>query len=272
LTLNYPNIDKPSLLHLSIENFIDNFCFKYKLYTNNVLYYYYLYQVMSHSSHPTPAVHGFLMLGTHNLYLCHLPMYHMPAHSYQTILEAEIEESAMKNYVKIKKETPAKPLIILNQSSMILEELVNSNSFNGPIHFANENGDPEGGPIGQTTVNIKKVLLFKQLNKDSPDYPENLEYYLFGTNPDWHLSHFLSKAPNFEQELDISVSGNLSDNEESQIIKILIPSVNEKSSQHITQDPLTKREYTITTENGEKFQIAITNRFWINNKILNQHM
>jgi hypothetical protein len=175
----------------------------------------------------------------------------------------------MKNYVKIKKETPAKPLIVLNQSSIILEELVNSNSFFGPIHFANEQGDPIGDPISSTTVNIKKILLFKQLNKNSPDYPEHLEYYLFGTNSDWHLSHLLSKAPNFEQELDISISGDLPDSEESHIIKISIPSVNESSSQQITKDPLTQNDYIIETENADKFPITITNRFWINNSMLN---
>ena len=156
------------------------------------------------------ASHGFLMLGTKNLYLCHLPMYSMPAHSFQTIIEAEIEGSDMENYLKIKKENPAKPIIVLNESPMNLEKLVNSSSFFGQIFFANEHGDPME-PISSTTVNIKKILLFNQLNKNSPDYPENLEYYLFGTNSDWHLSHFLSKAPNFEQELDISVSGNLFD-------------------------------------------------------------
>lgn len=41
----------------------------------------------------------------------------------------------------------------------------------------------------------------------SPDYHENLEYYLFGTSSDLYISHFLSKVPKFEQELDISMSG-----------------------------------------------------------------
>ena len=154
---------------------------------------------------------------------------------------------------------------------MILEELTNSNSFFGKICFANVNGDPDPSekPINETTVNIKKILLFSQLNKDSPDYPQHLEYYLFGTNSDWHLSHFLSKAPNFEQELDISISGNMPENEEPEIFKISIPSEDEKSSQHITKDPLIRNDYDVVTEKDDKFHISITNRFWINNAILN---
>ena len=229
-------------------------------------------ELMSHSSHEGPAIHGFLMLGTNSLYLSHLPMYNVPAHSYQTILEAEIDGSHMKNYLKIKKENPAKPIIISNNEPIRLEKLVNSSSFVGQITFANVNGDPIGEPLisPEITVNIKKILLFKQLNKNSPTYPKNLEYYLFGTDSDWHLSHYLSKAPNFEQELDISMSGNLSDKiKESKIIKISISSVKEKSRQHITHDPLPKNDYTITTEKGDKFPISISNRFWINNIPLN---
>ena len=169
------------------------------------------------------------MLGTEKLYLCHLPMYHVPAHSFQTILEAEIEKPEMEKYLRIKKENPDTPIIVFNESEMVLEELAHSSSFVGPIHFANINGDADGDPLGQTKVNIKKILLSNKLNENSPDYPKHLEYYMFGTNSDWHLSHFLSKAPNFEQELDISILDNLPNSEESTNIKISVPSVNEKS-------------------------------------------
>lgn len=216
------------------------------------------------------SFHGFLMLGMKNLYLCHLPMYSMPAHTYQSIVKAEIENSLWENYLKIKRETPSKPLIILSEK-MSLEELVNSNSFPGEIFFSNEDGDPEGRTLGSAKVIIKKKLLFEQLFKDSPDYPENLEYYLFGTDTDWHLSHYISRARNFEQELDISISET---NEiiEDGITKISFPSEIEKSGQPIESDPLTKNEYTVTMQNGKELEISIVNRFWINNAMLNLHM
>ena len=217
-------------------------------------------------------IHGFLMLGTNSLYLSHLPMYNVPAHSYQTIIEAEIDEPHMEKYLEIKKENPTKPIIISNTERIPLEKLVNSSSFVGRITFANEDGDPIGNRLisPDIPVNIKKILLFKQLNENSPDYPKHLEYYLFGTDSDWHLSHFLSKAPNFEQELDISIAGNLSDKiKESKIIKVSIPSLNEESIQPITNDPLNQNDYIIATENGDKIPISITNKFWINNNPLN---
>jgi hypothetical protein len=227
------------------------------------------------------ARHGFLMLGTKNLYLCHLPMYSMAAHVFQTILEAEIETSEMEKYLRLKNENPSRPIIVLNETEMSLEKLASSKSFFGDISFSNENGDPiKGGLIGRTDVKVKKILLFKQLNNDSPDYPEHLEYYLFGTNSDWHLSHLLSKAPNFEQELDITISGSQPDNKESEIFKVSIPSVDERSKQPINkgrdknkklimEDPLTRSDYEIVTEKGDRFQVSIINRFMINNTMLN---
>ena len=223
---------------------------------------------------PSPEIsanHGFLMLGMKNLYLCHLPMYFMPAHIYQSIVEAEIEDSIWENCLKIKRETPSKPLIILNDKPMSLEGLVNSNSFLGQIFFANENGDPVGATLGSTKVTVKKKLLFEQLFENSPDYPENLEYYLFGTNMDWHLSHYISKAPNFEQELDISILGT-DEVTVNGITKISFPSEKEKSRQPIKSDPLIKNEYTVTTQNGKELEISIVNRFWINNVMLNLPM
>jgi hypothetical protein len=234
-----------------------------------------IHYTMAGKTRPDPspeleASHGFLMLGTKNLYLCHLPMYFMPAHAYQSIVESEIEDTAWENYLKIKRENPSKPLIVLNDERMSLERLVNSNSFSGLIFSANEDGDPVE-EIGSTKVIIKKKLLFEQLFKESPDYPENLEYYLFGTNMDWHLSHFTSKWKNFEHELDISISGT-NKVMENGITKISFPSVKEKSRQPISSDPLTDTGYTVTMQNGKEFEISITNRFWINNKPLNDDM
>jgi hypothetical protein len=220
---------------------------------------------------PSPELssnHGFLMLGMKNLYLCHLPMYSMPAHAFQSIVQAEIEDSIWENYLKIKRETPSKPLIILNDKPMSLEELVNSDSFHGLVFFANENGDPIPPTLGSTKVIVKRKLFFEQLFKDRPDYPQNLEYYLFGTNMDWHLSHCISKAPNFEQELDISILGNdevVADG----IAKISFPSEIEKSRQPVKSDPLTKNKYTVTIQNGKELEISILNKFWINNSMLN---
>lgn len=235
---------------------------------------------MSNSSKQMPSSHGFLMMGTEKLFSCHLPMYFMPDHSFQVILEIELGGNDIETYLKTRKENPGEPLIIMNDRRMLLEELVNSGSYKAAGHFADENGDPKEDTlpfIASTTVTIKRKLLFESLNPNA-DYPENLTYYLYGTNSEFHLSHLLSKAPNFQQELDVALSGNISDKIkelDSEIVKISIPSLNERSKQPITIDPLTKSEYTIRMDDVDNEavdvsgKIKIINKFWINNGPLN---
>lgn len=230
---------------------------------------------MSDTSQEKPDSHGFLMMGTQKLFLCHLPMFFMPDHSYQAILEVELGGTDMENYLNARKQNAAKPLIIMNVNPMLLKDVVNSSSFSSAAYFANENGDPEPGVdpfIKSTSVAVKKSVLFEHLNPNS-EYPESLTYYLYGTLFDLHLSHLLSKAPNFQQELDVRVSGAAlihQINESSGLIKISIPSLNERSMQPITSDPLTQPEYTMNTEDDTGGNISIGNKFWINNVPLNQ--
>jgi hypothetical protein len=235
-------------------------------------------EIKSNSSKQNPNWHGFIMMGTEKLFSCHLPMYFMPDHSFQVILEIELGDNDIETYLKTRKENPGEPLIIMNNTEMLLEELVNAGSYMAAGYFANENGDPVGNPfIDSTTVTVKRKLLFESLNP-STEYPENLTYYLYGTNSEFHLSHLLSKAPNFQQELDVELSGDIIDKIkalDSQIVKISIPSLNERSKQPITIDPLTKSEYPIRMDdvNDEAVdvsgQIKIINKYWINNGPLN---
>ena len=44
-----------------------------------------------HSAHEHPAVHGMLIVGTSNVFLSHLPMFHAP-HDYQAIFEVTLSE------------------------------------------------------------------------------------------------------------------------------------------------------------------------------------
>lgn len=220
------------------------------------------------------------MMGTEKLFSCHLPMYFTPGHSFQVILEIELEGNDIETYLKTRKENPGEPLIIMNNTKMLLEELVNSGSYIAAGYFADENGDPKKGKppfIDPTTVTVKRKLLFESLNPNA-EYPESLTYYLYGTNSEFHLSHLLSKAPNFQQELDVTLSGDISDKIkelDSEIVKISIPSLNERSKQPITIDPLTQSEYTIRMDDLDdeavnvSGKIKIMNKYWINNGFLN---
>jgi hypothetical protein len=233
---------------------------------------------MSNASQEQPALHGFLMMGSEKLFLCHLPMFFAAPHSYQAILEASLASNDRDIYLKTKKENQGKPLIVMNKKPTLLKDIVNSRSFLADAFFANENGDPDPADhpfMVSTNVNIDKSLVFEHLNPTKPDYPDNLTYYIFGSDSEFHLSHLLTKAPNFEQELNVTLSGDISNKINqlnSKITKISISSLNEKSRQPITEDPLTQSQYTITMDDGTTGKIDIDNKFFINNASLNEGM
>ena len=83
------------------------------------------------------------------------------------------------------------------------------------------------------------------------------------------------KSPNFQQEMDVTLSGNIIDktNEASfKVMRVSIPTLNEKDEQHITEDPLTQLEYSIAAEDGTTGNISIKKKYWINNGPLNMSM
>ncbi len=229
---------------------------------------------MSNSSQ-MKAGHGFLIMGTNNIFGCHLPMFFTPAHAFQVIYELSFENRDKEKYLAIKKDNPGKPLIILNTKAMSLEEITNSDSFQCNFYFANNNGDPTGHPfINDTTISVKKKILFEPLDQNN-GYPENISYYLYGKDSEYHLSHVLTKAPNFQQEIDVSLSNDISDiinNIDNTITKISIPSLSEKSKQPIADDPLTQSQYNIIMDNGTTGTIKIESKYWINNGPLNMNM
>src|SRR3954452_6010867 len=109
------------------------------------------------------------------------------------------------------KKNLGKPLIIFEPKPMSLEEIANSKSFQCDLFIANNNGDPDGDPlINNLNISVKQNILFEPLNQNN-DYPENISYYLYGRDSEYHLSHILTKAPNFQQEIDVSLSDNLID-------------------------------------------------------------
>ena len=224
-----------------------------------------------------PASHGFIVMGTEKLFLCHLPMFFMPEHNYQVILEGEINTKDMETYAKKKQENPSKPLIILNEEEMILKDLANSKSYMASLYFSNVDGDRAGNAIIKSTqVTVKKILLFEQLNPKNKEYPEKLTYYLYGSDLEYHLAHMLTKAPNFQQDLDVSLSEGLSNKMRkmnSGITKISIPSLDERKKQPIKNDPLSETEYKIIVEGDDgddnNGTLQIGTKYWINNGPLN---
>lgn len=201
-------------------------------------------------------------------------MFSMPKHSYQAILQVELSKTDKDAYLTTRNNNPGKPLIITNKNQMLLRDIVNSTSFSAFASFADADGNPLGNFIDSTIVTKKKTVLFEPLNPNS-QYPENLTYYLYGSNSDFHLSHVITKKPNFQQELDVTLSGDVSNKVKDPnfvLTKLLIPSLTDIPSLDASGYPkesLTLKEYQVRMHNGTTGRISVVNNFYINNWSLN---
>jgi hypothetical protein len=151
-----------------------------------------------------PGTHGMLLFGEKKIYLSHLPMFSIPVHRYQVILEVTLTKAsgdAQAAYVKDRRQHPATRIYTFEPDPFILPELdpanPQRNSFTGTIfrgHF--ERG---GKPINENvTANVTRVVHFRKFDPAAAGLPQ-LEYFLFGNGPELFLAHLITKPPDFDQ-------------------------------------------------------------------------
>ncbi len=66
------------------------------------------------------------MQGIENIYLIHMPMFHMANHRQQLIISVDIDEACKEAYRALKECNPAEPMILVTQHKTFLREIVES--------------------------------------------------------------------------------------------------------------------------------------------------
>jgi hypothetical protein len=162
-----------------------------------------------HSAHEHPAVHGMLIVGTSNVFLSHLPMFHAP-HDYQAIFEVALSEqgtdataiyqedrrtSGERVYTWVPKPFALPSLFTPGNAAPQMQGTI----FRG--HF--ERG---GTPITSDRVRatVTRVLFARKFTpSDAP--LSHLQYLLFGTTKEPFVAHVISRPPDYDQILSITM-------------------------------------------------------------------
>jgi hypothetical protein len=184
---------------------------------------------VAHHSADQPATHGMLLFGEKKIYLSHLPMFRMPVHRYQVILEATLTKSGgdpQAAYVQDRGQHPNTKVYTFEPERFVLRDLdpknPRRNSFKGTIfrwHFERD-GDVIGSDV---TVNITKVIHFRQFEAQAVELPQ-LEYLLFGLTQELITAHLLTRPPDFDQVVAIeSLSRKFTDEELGKGVAIVFP-------------------------------------------------
>jgi hypothetical protein len=179
---------------------------------------------MSHSqphaaAHPggqddPPGPHGMAIIGEQAVYLSHLPMFMVP-HDWQVLLEVELEGRAnpQEVYFEDRKAHPQQRLYTFDPIPFVLPQLfpdgeqpARLDSFDGTLyraHFERDATDPEAIAEG-VTARVRNVIYRHRFQAD--EELDELRYLLFGRGSELFLAHLITRPPDFDHLLSVSLA------------------------------------------------------------------
>jgi hypothetical protein len=174
-----------------------------------------------HNHGPEKSVHNMVVVGERRIFLSHLPMF-MPPHDAQVIMEVTFMKDGRSLddvYVADRAKNRQARFYTLQPRPFVLQELV---SPTAPlIHFTATvfRGHLEKGGVpidALTNVDVHVKQIVHSHGFQGSDKQKTLTYVLFGGTDERFLAHFITKAPDFDQLLSVTLTGQLPAPEELQ--------------------------------------------------------
>ncbi|KAI1311839.1 pyridoxal-dependent decarboxylase domain-containing protein [Xylaria venustula] len=142
-----------------------------------------------------PDFHNFLIQGTEQIYLIHLPMFHVANHRQQLIVSVEFDRASKDKYVAMKRSYPSEPMILVTQNKTMLKDVVDKHG-----RFKAQIMTKESGIILRNIdVVFRKTIVSRPLNSKYrlKNYPStSMPFYLYGSENEANIDHVITRAPN----------------------------------------------------------------------------
>lgn len=210
----------------------------------------------------TPEQHGFVMMGADTLFLDHLAMFDMANHRYQFIVRAILPNYAMSQYVTERAAHPGEVYILGNsQYDLItLPEIhtAKRTSFVADI-FRGLPKDPNTTTplIHNVSVSIDRVVYLRAFDYIL-EYPSFQTYVLYGQGKEAHLSHFMTREPDYQQCVDLAeVPKWLPPLNLESAVTINFPTLPYIGKTHC-QNPLTAPSYPVTLQGQASAGLSVS--------------
>ena len=168
------------------------------------------------------GTHNMAVVGDRRIYLSHLPMF-MPPHNAQVILEATFMrngKSVNDVYFADRAANRSITFYTLTPEDFVLRELFEGRppprtQFTATVFRGHlEKG---GTPIDLLTgVDVRIKHIVHAHTFDGMEKLPTLTHILFGSEDDLLLAHFVSKAPDFDQILSVTATGDVCSADELQ--------------------------------------------------------
>jgi hypothetical protein len=159
-----------------------------------------------------------VVVGTEHVFLSHLPMFMKP-HDFQVILRARFGDHGgdpQRTYVEDRKAHPKALVYTIAPAPFVLPDILppapgrppRLRSFRADLfrgHF--EQPGPGTAQIAaDVVVTVADVVLAHRFDLEAPA-PDDLAYLLFGRGSERWLAHVITRPPDFDQLVSVTVTG-----------------------------------------------------------------
>jgi hypothetical protein len=167
------------------------------------------------ASPPTCGVHNQMMVGEQTIYLSHLPMFMFNPkrheHNYQVILEVTLSApgNPQATYADDRRRHPDERMYTMSPEPFEMVELDPQHPTRTELTGGIFRGHLERGGrsiIRAATANVVSTVYFHEFDPNAEPLGQ-LEYLLFGKAPDLFLAHVITRPPDFDQILGVTISG-----------------------------------------------------------------
>lgn len=203
----------------------------------------------------TPNQHNMFMLGDKTLFVEHMPMFTKEDHMYQLILRVELPEKVMQAYRQVRASHPGKvPNLVNTQHDLLILPSVSSGDlgrFNVDVYadYDGATATPEELMFSSVPMTVRQVVRARHFDY-SFNYPGELTYIMFGRDDEAHLSHYLSRNPDFQHLLTLPVIPSWISAEQLRA-GVEINLVGMPGDQLHCSQPLTATSYTVRFQGWE---------------------
>ena len=193
-----------------------------------------------HAGHHGPTgtdeatVHRWVVFGTDRIYLSHLSMFSMPEHAMQVIVEAEFAKpdgSPSTAYSDDRQSHPKQRLYTLDPELFVLSDILPTGSrpprqeaLQTDLYRDHvEKNNPERERIAKgIEARIRQAVLANSYDPNAAPL-SNLEYVVFGDADELYLAHFITRPPDFDQIIRVTVKGEITTDALSGGIRLTVP-------------------------------------------------
>ncbi|KAK9779600.1 hypothetical protein SCAR479_03666 [Seiridium cardinale] len=153
------------------------------------------YKTVQRGDHMNEDLHSFLIQGTGQIYLIHLPMFHVANHRQQLIISVDFDQKSRQKYVDMKAANPTEPMLLVTQYKTMLRDILKDNgTFTAQITTK-----LSGVILKNIKVTVTSTVISRPLNSRwrLPSYPKKfMPFYLYGNATEANIDHVIVRAPN----------------------------------------------------------------------------